>query len=299
MDLLYRARGTHQKHFHPHAVQTSQLLSIKTGGCPENCAYCPQSAHYQTGVKAEKLMELSQVVAEAKKAKKQGATRFCMGSAWREVRDGPLFDRVLEMVSVVRKLDLEVCCTLGMLSLSQAKRLKKAGLYAYNHNIDCSKNFYPNIITTRKYEDRIQTLHNVRKAGITMCTGGILGMGESHQDRIAFLQQLALLNPESVTINKLIPIPGTPLARQKPVPAIEVMRVIATARLIMPKAMIRLSAGRQGMSEVEQLLCFFAGANSIFIGEKLLTAGNPKRTADEQMFQHLNLVPACAGQTVV
>ena len=292
MDLLYKAHHVHRKHFNPQKVQTSMLLSIKTGGCPENCAYCPQSAHYQTGVKAEKLMSLNQVLASAKKAKKEGTTRFCMGSAWREVRDGPLFDRVLNMVSAVCKLDMEVCCTLGMLNFSQAKRLKKAGLYAYNHNIDCSKNFYPKIITTRKYEDRIQTLLNVRKAGITVCTGGILGMGESHQDRIEFLHQLAVLNPESVTINKLIPIPNTPLSQQKPVPAWEVAKVIATARLLMQKAMIRLSAGRQGMSLSEQLLCFFAGANSVFIGDKLLTADNPKQTEDEKMFRHLNLIPA-------
>ena len=291
MELIYKAHQEHRKHFNPQTIQTSQLLSIKTGGCPENCAYCPQSAHYQTGVKKEKMMELNQVVDSAKKAKKQGATRFCMGSAWREVRDGPLFDRVLEMVSAICKLDMEVCCTLGLLNLSQAKRLKKAGLYAYNHNIDCSKSFYPNIITTRKYEDRIQTLLNVREAGITVCTGGILGMGESHQDRIEFLHELSVLDPESVTINKLIPIPGTPLAQQKPVPALEVVRVIATARLLMPKAMIRLSAGRQGMSPSEQFLCFFAGANSVFIGEKLLTAHNPHLIEDEQMFKNLNLIP--------
>ncbi len=292
MDLLYKAHQAHRKHFHPQKIQTSMLLSIKTGGCPENCAYCPQSAHHQTGLKKEKLMDLSQVTSSAKKAQKKGATRFCMGSAWREVRDGPLFDRVLEMVSAVRELNMEVCCTLGMLTLPQAKRLKKAGLYAYNHNIDCSKNFYPNIITTRKYEDRIKTVWNVRKAGITVCTGGILGMGESHQDRIEFLHQLALLEPESVTINKLIPISGTPLAGQKPVPALEVVRVIATARLIMPRAMIRLSAGRQGMSESDQFLCFFAGANSVFIGDKLLTADNPELSQDQQMFKRMGLSPA-------
>ena len=289
MDLLYKAQTAHRKHFNPHKIQTSMLLSIKTGACPENCAYCPQSAHYKTGVKAEKLMDLKTVLNKAKKAKKAGATRFCMGAAWREVKDGPLFDRVLEMVSTIQQLNIEVCCTLGMLNLKQAQRLKQAGLYAYNHNIDCSKNFYPKIITTRKYEDRIQTLWNVRKAGITVCTGGILGMGETHQDRIDFLWELAQLQPESVTINKLIPIPGTPLGTEKPVPAIEVARVIATARLIMPKAMVRLSAGRQNMSESEQALCFFAGANSVFIGDKLLTAGNPTQTQDETMFKKLNM----------
>ena len=282
--LLYKAQSLHRKHFNPNKIQTSMLLSIKTGACPENCAYCPQSAHYHTGVKKEALLDLKTVVASANKAKKEGATRFCMGAAWRQVKDGPLFDRVLEMVSAVQKLDMEVCCTLGMLTKPQALKLKKAGLYAYNHNIDCSKNFYPNIITTRKYEDRIQTIHNVRSAGITVCTGGILGMGETKKDRIEFLHELAILKPESVTINKLIPIPGTPLAKQKPVPALEVARVIAVARLVMPKAMIRLSAGRTGMSESDQFLCFFAGANSIFIGDKLLTSSNPEIKKDKKMF---------------
>ena len=291
MELLYTAHKTHRKHFNPNKIQTSMLLSIKTGGCPENCSYCPQSAHHQTGLKKETLMNLGQVVSAAKKAKSKGATRFCMGAAWRQVIDGPLFDRVLEMVSAVQKMDMEVCCTLGMLSKSQAKKLKKAGLYAYNHNIDCSENFYPNIITTRKYEDRIQTIHNVREAGITVCTGGILGMGETAQDRIEFLHQLAIFDPqpESVTINKLIPIPGTPLAQQKPVPTMEVVRVIATARLIMPQAMIRLSAGRTGMTESDQFLCFFAGANSIFIGDKLLTSSNPDLPKDKKMFEQLGL----------
>ncbi len=284
-ELLHRAQTLHRKNFDPNKIQTSMLLSIKTGACPENCAYCPQSAHYHTGVKKEALLDLKKVLASAKKAKAEGATRFCMGAAWRQVKDGPLFDRVLEMVSAVRKLNLEVCCTLGMLTKSQAIKLKQAGLYAYNHNIDCSKNFYPNIITSRKYEDRIQTIHNVRSAGITVCTGGILGMGETDQDRIEFLHELANFDPqpESVTINKLIPIPGTPLAKQKPVPALEMARVIATARLIMPKAMIRLSAGRSGMSEADQFLCFFAGANSIFIGDKLLTSSNPEIKKDKKM----------------
>lgn len=290
-DLLHRAHQVHRENFDPHKIQTSMLLSIKTGGCPENCSYCPQSAHYQTGVEKEKLMELDDVVSAAKTAKSKGATRFCMGAAWREVRDGPLFDRVLEMVKAVRQLDMEVCCTLGMLTKSQAQKLKEAGLYAYNHNIDCSENFYPNIITTRKYEDRIQTIHNVREAGITVCTGGILGMGETDQDRIEFLHQLAVFDPqpESVTINKLIPIPGTPLDKQKSISTLEVVRVIATARLIIPKSMIRLSAGREGMTESDQFLCFFAGANSIFIGDKLLTSANPDLPEDRQMFERLNL----------
>ena len=291
MDLLHKAHQTHRKNFNPNKIQTSMLLSIKTGGCSENCAYCPQSAHYQTGLKKERLMNLDKVISSAKKAKAQGATRFCMGAAWREVRDGPLFERVLEMVSAVHQLDMEVCCTLGMLSKSQAKQLKEAGLYAYNHNIDCSENFYPNIITTRKYEDRIQTIHNVREAGITVCTGGILGMGETEQDRIDFLHQLAVFDPqpESVTINKLIPIPGTPLEKQKSMSTMEVVRVIATARLIMPQSMIRLSAGRTGMTESDQFLCFFAGANSIFIGDKLLTSSNPNLPQDKKMFEQLGL----------
>ena len=289
MSLLYKAHQTHLKHFAPGKVQTSMLLSIKTGGCPENCAYCPQSAHYQTKVKKEKLMSLEEVVSSAKKAKAKGATRFCMGVAWREIRDGPQFDRILKMVSAVHNLKMEVCCTLGMLTKTQAQRLKKAGLHAYNHNIDCSKNFYPRIITTRKYEDRIQTIHNVRSAGITVCTGGILGMGESHQDRIDFLHQLAIFTPqpESVTINKLIPIPGTPLGKAPPISALEVARVIATARIIMPKSMIRLSAGREGMTKSDQLICFFAGANSVFIGDKLLTSANPDLPKDHNMFKQL------------
>jgi len=301
MALIHKAHQVHKKHFDPNKIQTSMLLSIKTGSCPENCAYCPQSAHYQTGVKKEKLMDLDKVVLAAKKAKKKGATRFCMGAAWREVKEGPLFDRVLEMVSAVHSLDMEVCCTLGMITKNQAKRLKKAGLYAYNHNIDCSENFYPNIITTRKYEDRLQTIHNVREAGITVCTGGILGMGESEQDRISFLHQLARFQPqpESVTINKLIPISGTPLENQKPVPTMEVVRVIATARIMMPKSMVRLSAGRVGMTESDQFLCFFSGANSIFIGDKLLTSSNPHLLEDEKMFDRLNLSSSSKTKSVV
>ena len=300
-ELLHKAHSLHIKKFDPQKIQTSQLLSIKTGACPENCFYCPQSAHYKTNVKKEKLMELKEVISAARSAKQKGATRFCMGAAWREIKDGPLFERVLEMVSAVNSLGLEVCCTLGMLNKEQACRLKQAGLYAYNHNIDCSENFYPNIITTRKYEDRIQTIHNVREAGITVCTGGILGMGETHQDRIEFLHTLASFDPqpESVTINKLIPIPGTPLEKKKPVPALEVVKVIAVARLIMPESMIRLSAGRLGMSESDQFLCFFAGANSVFIGDKLLTSDNPALINDKELFKKLNLKSASYEETIV
>ena len=289
--LLHKAHSRHIQNFHPQKIQTSKLLSIKTGGCPENCSYCPQSAHYKTNLKKEKLMDIKNVLKSATQAKKQGATRFCMGAAWREIKEGPLFDRVLEMVSAVNNLGLEVCCTLGMLTKEQALKLKQAGLYAYNHNIDCSRNFYPNIITTRTYQERIRTIQNVRQAGLTVCTGGIIGMGESHQDRIEFLHQLAVFTPqpESITINKLIPIPGTPLAKQKPVPILDLVRVIATARLIMPKSMIRLSAGRLSMSTADQFLCFFAGANSVFIGDKLLTAGNSSLTTDEHLFKNLNI----------
>ena len=288
-ELLYEAHTLHKKNFNPKKIQTSKLLSIKTGACPENCAYCPQSARHKTSVKREKLLDLQTVIQAAKKAKAEGATRFCMGAAWREIKDGPQFDRVLEMVSAVNNLDMEVCCTLGMLNQTQAKRLKQAGLYAYNHNIDCSEKFYPNIITTRKYKDRLQTIQNVRDAGITVCTGGILGMGETDQDRIEFLHQLSIFKPqpESVTINKLIPIPGTPLENQAPVPILDVVRVIATARLLMNKSMIRLSAGRESMNDMEQFLCFFAGANSIFIGEKLLTAANPLLSNDKTMLKRL------------
>lgn len=294
MSLVEEAHQVLKKHFNPAHIQTSKLLSIKTGGCPENCAYCPQSAHHSTGLKREKLMDLNSVRKAALQAKKEGATRFCMGAAFREVKDGPVFDQVLEMVSEVKKLDLQVCCTLGMLTLNQAKRLKEAGLYAYNHNIDCSKNFYPRIITTRTYEERLKTIQNVRQAGLTVCTGGILGMGETHQDRIEFLHQLASLGsePESVTINKLIPIPGTPLAHQPCVPDLDVVRVIATTRILLPHSVIRLSAGRENMSEGAQFLCFFAGAGSVFIGDKLLTAANPGLNKDQNLFQRAGLSPA-------
>lgn len=290
-ELVEVAQKLNKKHFKSSLVQASKLLSIKTGACPENCAYCSQSAHYQTQIKKEKLLSLPTVIQKAKEAKKQGATRFCMGAAWREVKEGPAFDRVLEMVKEINKLDLEVCCTLGMLSLKQAQELKQAGLYAYNHNIDSSPEFYPQIITTRKYEDRLKTLDNVRKAGLTVCTGGILGMGESDEDRISFIHQLNKLfpPPESITINTLVPIKGTPLEKQKPVPPLEVVRVIAVCRILIPQSMIRLSAGRTNMTAGEQFLCFYAGANSIFIGEKLLTANNPQLNKDKKMLKNMDL----------
>ena len=301
MELVEKAHGVHGEHFATDKVQMSRLLSIKTGGCPEDCSYCPQSAHYNTGLKKEKLMELDDVVAEAKVAQAEGATRFCMGAAWREVVDGPQFDRVLEMVRHVNSLGMEVCCTLGMLNKSQAEKLKEAGLYAYNHNIDCSENFYEKIISTRQFQDRLETLDNVRKSGITVCTGGIIGLGESHIDRIQFLYQLTKMSPqpESVTVNTLVAIPGTPLEKQEPVDALEVVRVIATARIHMPHSMIRLSAGRVNMTPAEQLLCFYVGANSVFLGEKLLTSSNPEIEKDQKLFEDLNLRPMeCSSPSV-
>ena len=291
MKLVQKAHNLHSKHFKPHLIQASKLLSIKTGACPEDCAYCPQSAHYPTQVKKEKLLSLQFVIKKAKEAKKEGATRFCMGAAWREVKEDSSFEKILKMVKEVNKLGLEVCCTLGMLSFQQAKKLKKAGLYAYNHNIDTSPEYYPQIISTRSYQNRLDTLENVRKAGLTVCTGGILGMGESDKDRISFIHQLNLLSPapESLTINTLIPIKGTPLEKQKPISSMEIVRVIAVCRILMPRSFIRLSAGRTEMTETEQFLCFYSGANSVFIGEKLLTAKNPNIKQDQLMFKNMGL----------
>ena len=272
-------------------VQVCQLLSIKTGGCTENCKYCAQSIHYETGLKATPLMKQEEVMSEAKKAKDSGATRFCMGAAWREVKDNRTFDLVLDMIRGVKSLDLEVCCTLGMVNEEQAKKLKEAGLYAYNHNLDTSENFYKEVITSRTYDDRLQTLDAVRKAGLTVCCGGILGLGESKQDRIDLLQTLATFSPhpESVPINCLVPIEGTPFEENSPITKWELIRTIAAARLLMPKSMVRLSAGRLSMSEELQALCFLAGANSIFGGEKLLTTANPEVDADKALFEALGL----------
>jgi biotin synthase len=285
--LVETAHAMHRENFPLGEIQASALLSIKTGGCPENCSYCPQSAHYETGVGKTKLMEREQVVAAALRAKDQGATRFCMGAAWRQVKDGPEFDQVCELVSAVREVGLEVCCTLGMLNPIQAQRLKEAGLYAYNHNIDSSREFYSKIIQTRTYDDRLNTIKNVRSAGMTVCTGGILGMGETEEDRIAFIHQLASFDPqpESVTVNTLIPIEGTPLAKQNPVAALDVVRVVATLRLTNPKSMIRLSAGRLSMTDEAQFLCFYAGANSIFFGDVLLTSANPSIHQDQKLME--------------
>jgi len=293
LDLVHRAQGVHREHFGDNKVQLCSLLSVKTGGCPEDCAYCPQAARYHTGVEAEPLMEVSEVLSAARKARAAGATRFCMGAAWREVKDGPQFERVLEMVRGVKQLGMEACCTLGMLTGDQARRLKEAGLDAYNHNLDTSRERYGDIITTRAYEDRLRTLEQVRAAGIGVCCGGIIGMGESVEDRCELLRTLAAQDPhpESVPINMLVRVRGTPLAEAPPVGTLEMVRMIATARILMPRAMVRLSAGRQQMSEEAQLLCMMAGANSVFFGEKLLTTGNPEYEQDMALFEAAGIAP--------
>jgi biotin synthase len=288
-ELIFRAQVVHREFHRPEEVQLCRLLSIKTGACPEDCAYCPQSAHYETEVSRQELMNPADVLVAARRAKADGATRFCMGAAWREVRDGKDFESVLEMVSGVAELGMEVCCTLGMLSENQAQRLKDAGLSAYNHNLDTSPEFYGDIITTRVYEDRLRTIGHVRKAGITVCCGGILGMGESEEDRIGLLQQLSNLDPhpESVPINMLVRATGTPLEASEDLDPILMVRAIATARILMPASRVRLAAGRQQMSQEAVALCFLAGANSIFSGEKLLTTPNPAADEDEAMLKNL------------
>jgi biotin synthase len=299
LELIARAGEVHRRHHEPGEVQVCVLLSVKTGGCPEDCAYCPQAARYQTDVEAQGLMDVESVLTAARRAKQQGATRFCMGAAWREVKDGPQFDRVLEMVRGIKDLGgLEVCCTLGMLGGDQARRLKEAGLDAYNHNLDTSEEYYDRIITTRTYRDRLDTLEQVRAAGISVCCGGILGMGETDDDRIALLHTLATLPepPESVPINALVAVEGTPLGDRPWVAIWEMVRTIATARILMPTAMVRLSAGRLHLGESDQALCFLAGANSIFAGERLLTTPNPEPDRDRLMFERLGLRPRPAGQ---
>ena len=293
LELVYRAQSVHRQAFGELRVQLCSLLSIKTGGCPEDCAYCPQSARYKTGVRAERMLSVAEVAAAARAARQAGATRFCMGAAWREVTNGPQFDAVLEMVREVRALGMEACCTLGMLSDEQARRLKQAGLSAYNHNLDTSQEFYGQIIGTRTYRDRLETLRRVREAGISVCSGGIIGMGESISDRCALLAVLANqdVHPESVPINALVAVPGTPLQDQKPVEPLELVRMIATARILMPRAMVRLSAGRLSMNREAQLLCFLAGANSIFFGDRLLTTANPEYAEDIAMLSQAGLQP--------
>ena len=301
LDLLYRAASLHRRFHDPAEIQVCTLLSVKTGGCPEDCAYCPQSIRYVTGIEAHPLLSLDQVLDAARAAKAAGSTRFCMGAAWRDVRDNEDFRKILEMVKAVRALDLEVCCTLGMLKPEQARRLKDAGLTAYNHNLDTGESFYPQIISTRRYRDRLDTLKAVREAGITVCCGGIVGMGESEDDRIELLHTLASLkpHPESVPVNALVPVQGTPLAEAKPVPTWEMVRMIATARILMPTSMVRLSAGRLHLSPEAQALCFLAGANSIFAGEKLLTTPNPSRSDDDSLFDLLGLRPKRAFEDTV
>ncbi len=293
LDLVFKAASVHREFHDTSEIQVCSLLSIKTGGCPEDCGYCPQSAHYETGVKVEPLLAFDDVVEKAAAAKEAGATRFCMGAAWREVRDNRDFDRVLKIVGAVNDLGLEVCATLGMLTEEQARKLKEAGLYAYNHNVDTSEGYYKSIITTRSYQDRLDTIKNTRKADITVCSGGIIGMGESDDDRMEMLMTLANLDPhpESVPINALVPVEGTPLQGRPPVDGLEFARMIATARILMPKSMVRLSAGRLQLSREAQAFCFLAGANSIFAGDKLLTTPNPDVGDDRELFAALGLRP--------
>jgi biotin synthase len=290
-DLIFRAQTAHRAWHRADQVQGCVLLSIKTGGCPEDCAYCPQSAHYRTGVERKELLDVDEALASARAARAQGATRFCMGAAWRDVPKGEPFERVLAMVRGVRELGLEACCTLGMLTEAQAEALAEAGLTAYNHNLDTSAEFYGEIITTRTYRDRLATLARVRRAGITVCCGGIIGMGEGRRERYGLLRELSSLDPhpESVPINLLVRVDGTPLAAQQDEDPLEMVRMIATARILMPKSFVRLSAGRLSLSDEAQALCFLAGANSIFMGEKLLTTPNPEVDADRKLFDRLGL----------
>lgn len=290
-ELMFRAAQVHREHHDSGDIQRCALLSIKTGGCAEDCGYCAQSAHFKTAVTPTPLMDLAEVRERAEKAQALGATRFCMGTAWREPRDGPQFDRILDMVRMVRELGMEACVTLGMLSDDQARRLAEAGLTAYNHNLDTSRRHYPNIVSTRTYDDRLRTIKAVAKAGISVCCGGILGMGENEDDRLALLTELANLEtpPESIPINCLVPIEGTPLEDAAPVDSVELVRLIATTRIVFPRARVRLSAGRDRMSKELQILCFLAGANSIFFGDKLLTAPNPSAEGDAELFRAMGL----------
>jgi biotin synthase len=293
MELLYRAASVHREHHDPNTVQVSTLLSIKTGGCPEDCGYCPQAARYHTEIEGNDLMTVSHVKAQALRAKASGSSRVCMGAAWRNVKDGPEFDQVLEMVRTINKLDMEVCCTLGMLTENQAKRLAEAGLYAYNHNLDTSEDYYKDVISTRAFQDRLETIDNVRKSNVTVCSGGIIGMGEKLEDRAGMLVALATLNPqpESVPINALVAVAGTPMEDMEPIPIWDMIRMVATTRIVIPKTQVRLSAGRTEMSREGQAMCFFAGANSIFAGDKLLTTPNPDVNEDMEMFRLLGLQP--------
>lgn len=291
LDLVYQAAAIHRQNKDYAEVQISSLISIKTGGCPEDCSYCPQAARYHTDVEVQSLMKVEDVIATAQKAKEGGASRLCMGAAWREVRDNRDFDKVIDMVKAVNQMDMEVCCTLGMLNAHQAQRLANAGLYAYNHNLDTAEEDYSRIISTRTFDDRLKTIENVRKANLTVCSGGIIGLGETVADRVSMLRVLANMaqHPESVPVNALVPVKGTPLENQPRVPIWDMVRMIATARIIMPKTAVRLSAGRNEMSVIEQAFCFMAGANSIFAGDKLLTTPNPNFEDDMAMFELLGL----------
>jgi biotin synthase len=293
MELLYEAATVHRLNHDPNTVQVSTLLSIKTGGCSEDCGYCPQAARYHTDIEGNDLMTVSQVKAQALRAKASGSSRVCMGAAWRNVKDGEEFDTVLEMVRTVNKLDMEVCCTLGMITENQAQRLAEAGLYAYNHNLDSSEEYYKEVISTRGYQDRLDTIDNVRKTNVTVCSGGIIGMGENIEDRAGMLVALSTLNPqpESTPINALVAVEGTPLEEEKPVSIWEMVRMVATTRIVLPETQVRLSAGRTQMSREGQAMCFFAGANSIFAGDKLLTTPNPDVNEDMKMFELLGLNP--------
>ncbi|SEC94132.1 biotin synthase [Tenacibaculum sp. MAR_2009_124] len=293
MDLLYRAAIIHRKQHDPNVIQVSTLLSIKTGGCSEDCGYCPQAARYHTNIEKNGLMSVNQVKELARMAKSSGSSRVCMGAAWRNVKDGPEFDSVLEMVRTINKLDMEVCCTLGMVTENQVMRLAEAGLYAYNHNLDSSEEYYKEVISTRGYQDRIDTINNVRKTNVTVCSGGIIGMGETAEDRAGMLVALSTLNPqpESTPINALVAVEGTPLEKEKPVEIWDMVRMVATTRIVLPNTQVRLSAGRTQMSKEGQALCFFAGANSIFSGDKLLTTPNPAVNEDMKMFENLGLKP--------
>jgi len=293
MELLYEAATVHRRNHDPNEVQVSTLLSIKTGGCSEDCGYCPQAARYNTDIEGNDLMSVPQVKAQALRAKEAGSSRVCMGAAWRNVKDGPEFDQVLEMVRTINKLDMEVCCTLGMVTENQAKRLSEAGLYAYNHNLDTSEDYYKDVISTRAFEDRLETIDHVRKSNITVCSGGIIGMGENLEDRAGMLVALSSLNPqpESTPINALVAVEGTPMEDIEPIEIWEMVRMVATTRIVMPETQVRLSAGRTEMSREGQALCFFAGANSIFAGDKLLTTPNPDVNEDMAMFEVLGLNP--------
>ncbi|MDO5971536.1 biotin synthase BioB [Flavivirga aquimarina] len=293
MELLYEAATIHRIHHDPNVVQVSTLVSIKTGGCSEDCGYCPQAARYHTNIEGNDLMSVQQVKAQALRAKSGGSSRVCMGAAWRNVKDGEEFDQVLEMVRTINKLDMEVCCTLGMITENQAQRLAEAGLYAYNHNLDSSEEYYKEVISTRGFEDRLDTIDNVRKTNVTVCSGGIIGMGESLEDRAGMLVALSTLNPqpESTPINALVAVEGTPLEDQKPISIWDMVRMVATTRIVMPETQVRLSAGRTQMAREGQAMCFFAGANSIFAGDKLLTTPNPDVNEDMEMFKLLGLNP--------